>query len=167
MARYVKRPVEIEAWKAEDLISTYISDIDRLPIEVAEAIADGVLSFQIAGRFIGIETLEGTMTASESDMVIRGVKGEFYPCKADIFAATYDEANPGDAVVVITNAPPRVNAVQAIKAIRHYTKCTLLYAKGIYDAGGGEIEALPVADARDLVAELESLGWSAHLEFRP
>ena len=39
-----------------------------------------------------IETLEGTMTASKSDWIIRGVKGEFYPCKPDIFAATYEPA---------------------------------------------------------------------------
>ena len=40
---------------------------------------------------VSIETPEGTMTASEGDYVIRGVQGEFYPCKPDIFAATYDE----------------------------------------------------------------------------
>lgn len=37
-----------------------------------------------------ITTLEGDMTASPGDWIIRGVKGEFYPCKPDIFAATYD-----------------------------------------------------------------------------
>lgn len=37
-----------------------------------------------------IQTLEGDMTASLGDWVIRGVAGEFYPCRADIFAATYE-----------------------------------------------------------------------------
>ena len=37
-----------------------------------------------------IRTLEGDMIADNGDWVIRGVKGEFYPCKPDIFAATYD-----------------------------------------------------------------------------
>lgn len=41
---------------------------------------------------IVIPTLEGSMTASPGDWIIRGVKGEFYPCKHDIFAATYDPA---------------------------------------------------------------------------
>ncbi len=41
-----------------------------------------------------IKTLEGVMTASEGDFIIRGVKGEFYPCKPDIFAATYEDAAP-------------------------------------------------------------------------
>jgi hypothetical protein len=38
-----------------------------------------------------IQTLEGLMTATEGDFIIRGVKGEFYPCKPDIFEQTYDE----------------------------------------------------------------------------
>ena len=42
-----------------------------------------------------IETLEGKMQANIGDMIIKGVKGEFYPCKPDIFKATYDKA-PAD-----------------------------------------------------------------------
>ena len=41
---------------------------------------------------IRINTLEGTMSASPGDWIIRGVQGEFYPCKPDIFAATYEDA---------------------------------------------------------------------------
>lgn len=40
---------------------------------------------------IEIETLEGTMTASVGDYIIKGVNGEFYPCKPDIFDKTYEE----------------------------------------------------------------------------
>lgn len=39
---------------------------------------------------IAIDTLEGTMAAGAGDFIIRGVQGEFYPCKPDIFAATYE-----------------------------------------------------------------------------
>lgn len=39
---------------------------------------------------ITIETLEGDMTASINDWIIKGIKGEFYPCKPDIFEATYE-----------------------------------------------------------------------------
>lgn len=38
---------------------------------------------------LSIRTLEGTMTVSKGDWVIRGIAGEFYPCKPDIFEATY------------------------------------------------------------------------------
>jgi len=41
---------------------------------------------------IAIETLEGTMIANPGDWIIRGLKGEFYPCKPDIFEASYDHA---------------------------------------------------------------------------
>jgi len=39
-----------------------------------------------------IETLEGIMTANQGDYIIKGVNGEFYPCKSDIFAKTYEAA---------------------------------------------------------------------------
>lgn len=40
---------------------------------------------------IWIKTLEGDLTVSKNDWIIKGVKGEFYPCKPDIFEATYEE----------------------------------------------------------------------------
>lgn len=43
-------------------------------------------------KVLRIETLEGTLTASPGDWIIRGISGEFYPCKPDIFAATYEAA---------------------------------------------------------------------------
>lgn len=45
-----------------------------------------------ASCLLEIRTLEGTMTASENDYIIKGVNGEFYPCKPDIFEKTYDPA---------------------------------------------------------------------------
>lgn len=50
---------------------------------------------KIVDRKIRIATLEGAIYADEGDWIIRGVKGEFYPCKPDIFAATYDPAPGG------------------------------------------------------------------------
>lgn len=43
---------------------------------------------------IGIFTLEGVMVARPFDWIIKGIKGEFYPCKPDIFEATYELAEP-------------------------------------------------------------------------
>jgi hypothetical protein len=40
--------------------------------------------------FLEIETLEGVMYADKRDWIIKGIKGEFYPCKPDIFAMTYE-----------------------------------------------------------------------------
>ena len=47
-------------------------------------------SIDPATGFVLIATLEGVMQAKPSDWIIRGVQGEFYPCKPDIFAATYE-----------------------------------------------------------------------------
>lgn len=41
---------------------------------------------------IEIRTLEGVLTASRGDWIIKGIRGEFYPCKPDIFEATYERA---------------------------------------------------------------------------
>jgi hypothetical protein len=42
-----------------------------------------------------IFTMEGPLRATIGDFIIRGIKGEFYPCKPDIFEATYEQAEPG------------------------------------------------------------------------
>jgi hypothetical protein len=46
-----------------------------------------------------IDTLEGTMTARRGDWIIKGVVGEIYPCKPDIFAATYEPVPIDDNVI--------------------------------------------------------------------
>jgi hypothetical protein len=89
MARYRKLPVEIEAvlnsgtWKP---IIDWLDSIGagRVPFGHRPPITrndDGSLN---------IETLEGVMRADVGDFVIRGVHGELYPCKPDIFDATYE-----------------------------------------------------------------------------
>ncbi len=76
MGKYRKRPVVIDAiqWTGKNL--------------------GDVLGFMgvihVEGGELKIVTPEGIMTASIDDWVIKGVKGEFYPCKPDIFEATYE-----------------------------------------------------------------------------
>ena len=52
--------------------------------------SNGELAQLYAAERIRIRTLEGDMNATPGDFVIKGVQGEFYPCKSDIFAATYE-----------------------------------------------------------------------------
>lgn len=55
--------------------------------------ANGFMDFMVtADKGYDIQTLEGRMHASPGDWIIKGVKGEFYPCKPDIFEATYEDA---------------------------------------------------------------------------
>lgn len=50
--------------------------------------------YSVGADCLVIETLEGDMTASLGDWIIRGVEGEFYPCKPDIFEKTYEAVEP-------------------------------------------------------------------------
>jgi len=63
-----------------------------LPSVVIEAYEAGNILFANHPQRIEIKTLEGWMIGNIDDWIIRGVKGELYPCKPDIFEATYDAA---------------------------------------------------------------------------
>lgn len=93
--KFRKRPVVIEAITFEELVAHGVRT-RGLP---GHNMVDGVpWSFEYKGQPIThetndcylIPTLEGTMRFERGDMLITGVKGEIYPCKADIFAATYE-----------------------------------------------------------------------------
>jgi hypothetical protein len=62
--------------------------------ELAGDVVAGRVRYPEDGTML-IDTLEGTMIAQPGDWIIRGVKGELYPCKPDIFAATYDMVDDG------------------------------------------------------------------------
>lgn len=89
MQKYKKKPIEIEALQ----IHGNISEIKNFIGENGDAwISDA--AWQVGkGRPITqvkIHTLEGDMYASDGDYIIRGIQGEFYPCKKDIFEQTYE-----------------------------------------------------------------------------
>lgn len=84
--RYRKKPVVIEAVQFR---------AGEQPHELAGDVIIGKVRYTEDGTML-IQTLEGTMEASPGDWIIRGVKGELYPCRDDIFCMTYEEA-PDDA----------------------------------------------------------------------
>jgi len=82
MAKFRKKPVVIEAEQFTD------ENKDRAFNFVT---CNSSASFNEPGRpILLIQTLEGIMTAQIGDWIIKGVNGEFYPCKPDIFEATYE-----------------------------------------------------------------------------
>lgn len=87
-AKYRKKPVVISAVKTRAAIAAARSDWDALPDWLKKSYEEGYILFRPDG--VDIKTLEGVMTAGLDDMIILGVKGEIYPCKPDIFAATYE-----------------------------------------------------------------------------
>ena len=85
VGKYRKRPVVIEAiqWTPHEnceQVAAFIGDAFD-PEDCADGLTDTYK----------IDTLEGTMWASSGDWIIKGVQGEFYPCKPDIFAQTYEQ----------------------------------------------------------------------------
>jgi hypothetical protein len=86
MSKYQKKPVVIEAVQN----STVLGMInDPIPEWFKAGLRDGTITEADEGAW-AIKTLEGTMIANRGDWIIRGVKGELYPCKPDIFDATYE-----------------------------------------------------------------------------
>ena len=85
MPMFRKRPVVIEAVQF-----TGSNHREVLKFCYPDMSEDGLAGAEIMRLPIVIETLEGHMTASVGDWIIKGVKGEFYPCKPDIFEATYE-----------------------------------------------------------------------------
>lgn len=96
--RFRKKPVEIEAMKWDGTAAGATPIIDWIlangatatyvcsnPDRCAETSGD-------TPHCIVIRTLEGDMRADVGDWIIKGVRGEFYPCKPDVFAATYEPA---------------------------------------------------------------------------
>lgn len=86
MTQYRKKPVTIEAVRFDGLNPTEIKDFVGENCKVK--IYDNEVTTPVAR--IVIHTLEGDMKVSKGDYVIKGVKGEFYPCKPDIFEQTYE-----------------------------------------------------------------------------
>lgn len=86
--KYRKKPVVIEAWPVAGIVAAMKHHEDGLPAAVRTAWKLGHVTRVLDG--LRISTLEGEMEAGPDDWIIRGVQGEIYPCKPDIFEATYD-----------------------------------------------------------------------------
>jgi hypothetical protein len=84
MSKFRKKPVVIEARRFE------VWRGPEAALELAAWCGGRIPSMCALRPVIEIDTLEGAITASDGDWIIRGVQGEFYPCKPDIFAATYE-----------------------------------------------------------------------------
>jgi hypothetical protein len=101
MAKYRKKPIVIEAWRW-----MFSEDQDEPPVWLSDATHEwpkaGCIAFWPDGTserpepHMAIKTLEGEMVASQGDWIIKGVQGELYPCKPEIFEATYELVVPDD-----------------------------------------------------------------------
>lgn len=88
MAKFRKKPVVIEAFKVSEAIDVATSNFGVMPDWLRNAYDGGKVLF--CSDHVVIQTLEGEHRGNFDDWIIQGVAGELYPCKPDIFAATYD-----------------------------------------------------------------------------
>ncbi len=99
--KYRKKPVEVEALQFTRGQQSALAVVKWIQSNGGQASYETVTMDTTQG-LIPIKTLEGTMYAAPGDFIIRGVRGEFYPCKPDIFALTYERVSL--APVVISDA---------------------------------------------------------------
>jgi hypothetical protein len=85
MTKYRKKPAVIEAMQ----YTGFIESKERCTEWIGKDCQGGNQYQDKSEKFV-IHTLEGDMTVQPNDFIIKGVKGEFYPCKPDIFEATYE-----------------------------------------------------------------------------
>jgi hypothetical protein len=107
--KWRKRPVVIDAFRLGH---------DNMPDWFCDKVSTNeITTHNLDGRWRGgpdralINTLEGQMIAEFGDWIIRGVKGEVYPCKPDIFDATYEPAFDGPRGQSASEPPPSGAAV--------------------------------------------------------
>ena len=96
MKLYRKKPVVIEAVQLtkKTILETYSFVFDKPDLSNRIA-SDKWDEYEVIVKRYGmiIPTLEGDIKASIGDYIIRGIKGEYYPCKPDIFEMTYEPVN--------------------------------------------------------------------------
>ena len=92
--RFRKKPVIIDAVQFTGNNEFEIADFMHIPITALQTSVDAVLradGMYGGNTYIYISTLEGNMIANAGDWIIKGINGEFYPCKPDIFEKTYEK----------------------------------------------------------------------------
>lgn len=117
MAKYRKKPVVIEAIQVNGNNHGEIHNF-----------AGGV---RIDKDFVYINTLEGEMRADKSDWIIKGVNGEFYPCKPDIFEKTYEKVEEGirSGICLMSNSK---NTNKSIEIFKDIIRFRVVYTNGDY-----------------------------------
>lgn len=88
--KFRKKPVTIEAVQISKRMDITSPDWFAQAVQQNKVVLHGMGKFTRDEPWVEIETLEGVMRGNNGDWIIQGIKGELYPCKPDIFEATYE-----------------------------------------------------------------------------
>lgn len=80
----IKKPIVVDVWQLD------YKSISTAPKWVKNARDRNRIAYRIRGEYWTVYTIEGPMFADEGSYLIKGVKGELYPCRKDVFEETYD-----------------------------------------------------------------------------
>ncbi len=161
--QYRKRPVVIEAFRF---------GIDKPQLWWKEAVDRGAAWVQGGldkEQYATIRTLEGDHRANHGDWIIRGIKGELYPCKPEIFEATYELADEFDAAIAPDPFPTPLAGDPALVAAACVSDLAMMLARGrIYEQPlestakfiAAYLRKHPDAVAESLVIEMRRKGKS-------
>ena len=143
MMKYIRKKVVIEAvhWNG--------NEVSEIPDWIHEALNGGVLVR--FGDKVQVRTLEGVMTASPGDYIIKGVDGELYPCKPDIFEKTYEKVGEG-------KESENLNFGEVIEILK---QGGLVRRKGWNGKGLFVIKQVPAHIESDVIPRMQSLPQSA------
>ncbi len=150
MPQFRKKPVVIDAVQYLDDGESIVKVLGFLMPEASIVEHSLIDSIKRQG-FIPLQTLEGEMRATPGDWIIKGVKGEFYPCKPDIFAATYEDA---------------AASTQKISGYRELTQEELDLINEIKAAGDTMASLILKIDARNVADQhkAQSMGTADYTE---
>jgi hypothetical protein len=108
MMNFRKKPVVIQAFQMSAVNLAFYDSWPGWLQSATKRVGDGSLHWVEGSSNMEIVTLEGRLTVSENDYIIKGVKGEIYPCKPDIFTETYsavvDDEKPVDVNLTFSSA---------------------------------------------------------------
>lgn len=129
--KYIKKPVEIEAIRFNGCNVPEVEAFIGKELKV-RIVSDAAYEAGIGAPLfeIDIETLEGIMTAQPCDYIIKGIKGEFYPCKPDIFKQTYSCVEPQDEISQVKALRRDLDTqLQKIKSLKSSRETSLAITK--------------------------------------
>ncbi|MDR1695605.1 MAG: hypothetical protein LBR69_03100 [Endomicrobium sp.] len=116
--RYSKKPVVVEAVQYNGSNGLDIENwLDR---KVLESPVLETTDYNPSGKYLQVKTLEGTMTAIVGDYIIKGVKGEFYPCKPDVFEMSYQKESGSSKEMVEVKNPLFTQKYTVVYAEKDY-----------------------------------------------
>ena len=125
--KYCKKPVVIEAFQYDGDLMNRNGEY-YVPQWAVEAHENGTLFFD--GPTLKVKTLEGDMVVAVNDYIIKGIKGELYPCKPDIFEATYEKAEESEKIELTIAVDEKVLGKAVVAAINKLQKGKL-YESGL------------------------------------